>query len=146
MVTDIGDLQTFRAGPFWLLSALTGQPSPGPDERRMCEEALGSLANGFDPAVAHLLLDVDDEGAVRPVAADDRSVATGLTHIAMALRRLDADTAANYRRALLTFGFTIAKAHGPFGRSITPEDGLTLVVCASLVDHTGAPLAVALAA
>lgn len=146
MVTDIEDLQIFRSGPFWLLSALTGQPSPGSDERRMCEEALGSLANKYAPDIGHLLLDVDDEDAVRLATSDDRSVATGLTDIAMALRRLDAKTAANYRRTLLTFGFMIAKAHGPFGKSITPEDGQTLVVCASLLDHTGEPLAVALAA
>jgi hypothetical protein len=146
MITDIEDVQTLRTGPFWLLAALTGQPSPGPDESRIYEEALESLATNADPDVAHLLLDVDDDGAIRLAATDNRSVATGLTNIAMALRRLDAETAADYRRALLTLGFTIAKAHGPFGKSITPEDGQTLVVCASLIDHTGTPLAVALAA
>jgi hypothetical protein len=146
MVTDTQDVQTLRSGPFWLLSALTGQPSPGPDERRLCEEALESLANKSDPDVAYLLLDVADHGAIRLAASHNCSVATGLTNIAMAMRRLDGDTAVNYRRALLTIGFTIAKAHGPFGKSITPEDGQTLVVCASLLDHTGAPQTVALAA
>lgn len=134
-------LETLRTGPFWVLCALTGHPSPDTDERRVWAETLGGLSRGTAPS--DVICEVDEQGAVRLVAGDDRSVASGLTDIAAALRAIDPASAAAYRRQLLTFGLAVATARGPFGRSVTPEDGQTLVLCAALIDHTERQVAVA---
>ena len=140
----IDDVRTdvLRAGPFWVMSALTGRSVMTDDEQRVWADALAVLDG---PALA-LIVDRDPSDTPRLIIGDDRSVLTGLTDIATVLGTLDPLQAADYRRLLLSFGLAVATARGPFGRSVTAEDRQILLLCAALIEPAGGRRSVPLAA
>lgn len=135
--------RTLQLAPLWLLSALTG---------RTVDFMAEDLAAFWDALVDVTLrtpqgsardllvsLTADRSGLLLDLELDDRSVTTGLRHVVAALGDLDAAAAADYKVALLRIGSAVARARGPYGRTITPKDTSLLLLIASLLDmSTGA--------
>ena len=131
------DRTTLTFAPLWVFSALTGSHSNVPPQ------ALDALWASAREAVADatglgrdVLLDLLTESDVMvSYELDGRPVATGLLQVAEVLRRLPAEEATSVRTRLLgSFGQRIARARGPFGRSISREDQETLDLVAELMD------------
>lgn len=131
------DRATLTFAPLWVYSALTGSHSTVPSQ------ALEALWTSVREAVADarglgrdVLLDLLTEPDVLvSYELDGRPVATGLLRVAEVLGRLPAQDAADVREVLLvSYGQRIARARGPFGRSISREDQETLELVAELLD------------
>lgn len=131
------DRKTLTFAPLWVYSALTGSHSTVPSQ------ALEALWTSIREAVADarglgrdVLLDLLTEPDVLvSYELDGRPVATGLLRVAEVLGRLPAQDADAVREVLLvSYGQRIARARGPFGRSISREDQETLELVAELLD------------
>lgn len=131
------DRKTLTFAPLWVFSALTGSHSAIPSQ------ALDALWASARAAVADasglgrdVLLDLLTESDVMvSYELDGRPVATGLLQVAEILGRLPAEEASAVREVLLgSFGQRVARARGPFGRSISREDQETLDLVAELID------------
>ena len=81
---------------------------------------------------------LDDPGLVAAYERDGRPVTTGLLAAARVSARLGAGAASSMRAALLAVGEGVARARGPFGRSISRQDADTLELLAEIMDLSDA--------
>lgn len=134
---DALDRRTLVLSPLWVFSALTGSHGA------IAPPALDALWASARAAVADatgrgrdVLLDLLTESDVLvSYELDGRPVATGLLQVAEVLGRLPPEEVASVREVLLvSFGQRLARARGPFGRSISREDQETLDLVAELLD------------
>ena len=134
---DDADRTTMTFAPLWVFSALTGSHSSIPSQAL---DALWASTRAAVPDATGLgrdvLLDLLTESDVLvSYELDGRPVASGLLQVADVLRRLPPDDASSVQEVLLTsFGQRVARARGPFGRSISREDQETLELVAELLD------------
>jgi hypothetical protein len=76
----------------------------------------------------------DRSGLLLDFELDDRPVVSGLRHIVAILDRIEPQTSADFRLALLRIGAAVARNRGPYGRTITPEHEQLLLLIAELLD------------
>ena len=99
--------------------------------------------DSFDDALRQFHDHLRGERGLSPntVAAyerDGRPVTTGLLAAATVSARLGAGAASSMRSALLAVGEGVARARGPFGRSISRQDADTLELLAEVMDLSDA--------
>jgi len=129
--------QTLRLAPLWVFSAVSGRSARfDPLEVEAfwrCLEAAALMADGvtFD-----LLSEAstDRAGSVEAFLRDGRPTASGLLEVAAALDALPDHDARALREVLITdIGEGVARARGPFGRSVRKEDQVVLGLVTELL-------------
>src|SRR5918998_480822 len=128
--------QTLQLGPLWVVSAVLGRTHLDDLERRafmgaVLEAPVGNLALPWQlmQAVDHnadMLFDV--------LSQDNRSIVSGLTEVTALLERVDAATSRQTRGAILRVGVGVARARGPFGRTISEQDEHQLALIGYLLE------------
>ncbi len=127
--------RTLRLAPMWVLSSLVGRS-------RLETWELDALWDGVRRALpatswlgAQALRAVlDDQDLVAAYERDTRPITTGLLQAVTASARIGAGAASSMRSALLAVGEQVARARGPFGRSISQQDADTLELLAEILD------------
>jgi len=137
MSLEPAEMRTLQFGPFWVLSAVAGTYN-----RFKSYE----LAAFWDTVVAVALrtpfpardiltsLASDRSGLLLDFELDDRPIVSGLRQIMEILERMEPDTSSDFRLALLRIGVDIARARGPYGRTITEEQEQLLLLIAALLE------------
>lgn len=97
-----------------------------------------TLATATWPGSEALQATLDDPILVEAYERDGRPVSTGLLAAATVSARLGAGASSSMRSALLAVGEGVARARGPFGRSISRQDADTLELLAEILDVDGA--------
>ena len=132
------DQQTLRLAPLWMLSALVGRTRLEIWELDALRDAVrAALPTSTRLGGEALQATLDDPGLVEAYERDGRPVTTGLLAAATVSSRLGAGAARSMRSALLAVGEEVARARGPFGRSISREDADTLELLAEVLDVDG---------
>jgi hypothetical protein len=121
------DQQTLRLAPLWMFSALVGRT-------RLETWELDATWLGSEALQATL----DDPDLVAAYERDGRPVTTGLLAAATVSARLGPGAASSMRSALLAVGEGVARARGPFGRSVSRQDADTLELLAEVLDLSDA--------
>jgi hypothetical protein len=129
------DQRTLRLAPLWMLSGLVGRARLEIWEL----DALWSAVRAAIPTTTWLGREalqaaLDDPGLVEAYERDGRPVTTGLLAAATASAAHGAGAAISTRSALLAVGEGVARARGPFGRSISRQDADTLELLAEILD------------
>ena len=129
-------LQVLQLGPLWMLSAVTGTESFTPLDREVFAEVLASVLCRTQVEARAVLQTVADAGPdlFLDFELDDRSLVSGIRHIAEVLAASDPELAADYKIALLRIGLGIAVARGPYGRQASAESEQQLLRVAELLD------------
>jgi hypothetical protein len=141
-VSTWDDLRTLQLGPLWVLSALSGTHASFADYELDAFWDTVVEVSLRTPGTAREILSSlasDRSGLVIDYELDDRSVVTGLTHVVAALGRLDGTVADDYKLALLRIGAGVARARGPYGRTISPRDEQTVLLVAELLEFRRTP-------
>lgn len=133
------DQQTLRLAPLWVFSALVGRTRLETWEL----EAIWDAVRAILPMTTRLGSEalqatLDDPDIVVAYERDGRSVTTGLLAAATVSARLGPGAAGSMRSALLAVGEGVARARGPFGRSISRQDADTLELLAEVLDLSDA--------
>ena len=131
------DVRTLQLGPLWVLSALVGTHTrfAGPDLDAFWDAVVSEGLRA--PADARRLLDTlaaDRPGLLMSFELDGRSVVSGLRDVVTALG--GDERVEGYRRVLVRIGGAVARARGPYGRSISTEDLNRLLLVAQLLDYS----------
>ena len=129
------DQLTLRLAPLWMYSALVGRSRLETWELDAVWDAVrATLASTTGLGGEALQATLDDPDLVAALEGDDRPVTTGLLAAARVSAGLGADAADSFRCALLAVGERVARARGPFGRSISRQDADTLELLAEILD------------
>jgi hypothetical protein len=135
---DRDDWQTLRFSPFWVLSALAGRyrefhPLEN-DAFWRCLADAASQATGIARASLVSVI-TDREWVVLDYEHDGRPAGSGLRAAASVLATLPATESAHFKDVLFSqLATEFARARGPFGNTISPEDAETLAIIAALLD------------
>jgi hypothetical protein len=131
---------TLRLAGVWILSALVGHARFDEDEQNafwdcVTDAALRShgLARQILDAMAGNRRWLFDEFGL-----DDRPIVSGLNSFSRLLDRVDPGEADQVRSTLLDVGYGFARARGPFGRRLTPQDEQTLLLVQQLLQPESA--------
>ena len=134
---DARDQRTLRLTPLWLFSAIVGS------HRKLDSLELAVFWHCVDEAIEgatglgrEVLLAVQaDADVVDEYEQDGRPVVSGLLDAMAISSRLPAGAAGSLATALLTeFGERVARARGPFGRSVSRQDAETLQLLTEILD------------
>ena len=133
------DQQTLRLAPMWVFSALVGRTQLETWELEAIWDAVrATLPTASGLGSEALQATLDDPGVVPAYERDGRPVTTGLLAAATVSARLGPEAASAVRSALLAVGEGVARARGPFGRSISRQDADTLELLAEVLDLSDA--------
>ena len=133
------DQQTLRMAPLWVFSALVGRTRLETWELEAVWDAVrAALPTTTSLGSEALQATLDDPDVVAAHERDGRPVTTGLLAVATVSARLGAGAASSMRSALLAVGEGVARARGPFGRSISQQDADTLELLAEVMDLSDA--------
>ncbi|MEX5717689.1 hypothetical protein [Geodermatophilus maliterrae] len=133
------DQQTLRLAPLWVFSALVGRTRLETWELDALWDAVrATLPTTTRLGSEALQATLDDPGLVEVYERDGRPVTTGLLAAATVAAGCGAGAARSVSSALLAVGEGIARARGPFGRSISRQDADTLELLAEILDVDGA--------
>ena len=133
------DQQTLRLAPLWMFSALVGRTRLETWELDAIWEAVrATLPTTTRLGSEALQATLDDPDLVAAYERDGRPVTTGLLAAATVSARQGAGAASSMRSALLAVGEGVARARGPFGRSISRQDADTLEMLAEIMDLSDA--------
>ena len=131
--------QTLRLAPLWMFSALVGRTRLETWELDAIWDAVrATLPTTTRLGTEALQATLDDPDLVTTYERDGRPVTTGLLVAATVSARLGAGAASSMRSALLAVGEGVARARGPFGRSISRQDADTLELLAEVMDLSDA--------
>ncbi|HET7474393.1 MAG TPA: hypothetical protein VFJ97_00025 [Dermatophilaceae bacterium] len=136
------EMRSLQLGPLWVLSALAGTHGRfDPLALDALWDTVVATALRAPPQTREILTSItaDRSSLVMAFELDGRPVASGLVHVADALDRVGPPLAEDFRLALLRIGDGIARAYGPFGRSITTEHRQLLLLLAELLQPCGSP-------
>ena len=129
------DQQTLRLAPLWVFSALVGRTRLETWELEAIWDAVrATLPTTASLGSEALQATLDDPDVVAAYERDGRPVTTGLLAAATVAARLGPGAASSMRAALLAVGEGVARARGPFGRSISRQDADTLELLAEVLD------------
>ena len=133
------DQQTLRLAPLWMFSALVGRTRLETWELDAIWDAVrATLPTTTWLGSEALQATLDDPDLVAAYERDGRPVTTGLLAAATVSARLGAGASSSMRAALLAVGEGVARARGPFGRSISRQDADTLELLAEVLDLSDA--------
>jgi hypothetical protein len=133
------DQQTLRLAPLWVFSALVGRTRLETWELDAIWDAVrATLPTTTSLGSEALQATLDDPDIVAAYERDRRPVTTGLLAAATVSARVGPDVASAVRSALLAVGEGVARARGPFGRSISRQDADTLELLAEVLDLSDA--------
>ena len=133
------DQQTLRLSPLWVFSALVGRTRLETWELDAIWDAVrATLPTTTSLGSEALQATLDDPDIVAAYERDRRPVTTGLLAAATVSARVGPDVASAVRSALLAVGEGVARARGPFGRSISRQDADTLELLAEVLDLSDA--------
>jgi hypothetical protein len=141
-VSASDELRTLQLAPLWVLSALSGTHCGFPaHELDAFWDTVVDVSLRTPGRAREILtsLAADRSGLVLDYELDDRSVVTGLAHVVAALDRLDGTVAYDYKLALLRIGAGVARARGPYGRTVSPRDEQTVLLIAELLEFRRTP-------
>ena len=129
------DQRALRLAPLWLLSAIVGRSRLESWEL----DALWDSVRAALPSTSWLSAQVlraalDDPDLVAVYERDGRPVTSGLLEAVTVSARVGPGAARSMRSALLAVGEGVARARGPFGRSITRQDADMLELLAEILD------------
>ncbi|CAN5789558.1 hypothetical protein BH20ACT6_BH20ACT6_13150 [soil metagenome] len=132
-----GEWLTLQLSPFWVLSSVTGTYRDfDPRDLETFADAVESAARA--PGVvgrevfACVLQDLD--GLRHAYVADGRTIAGGLCAVSDALAKVPVAEAQLFRSMLVDgVGADVARARGPYGRTMTAEDKQALELLTQLV-------------
>ena len=131
--------ETLRLAPLWMYGALVGRTRLETWELDAIWDAVrATLASTTGFGGEALQATLDDPDLVEAYERDGRPVTTGLLAAARVSAGLGADAAASLRAALLAVGEGVARARGPFGRSVSRQDADTLELLAEVLDLSDA--------
>jgi hypothetical protein len=136
-VKAIDPLHVLQLGPVWMLSAVAGTGTRfSPLDRETFWETLSSVSRRTPGAAGAVLESVLDAGPdlFLDFELDDRPLVSGLRNVSEVLDGMDAELSADYRLALLRIGVGLARARGPYGRQVSPENEQLLLLLAELLD------------
>jgi hypothetical protein len=129
--------KTLRIAPIWVFSAVTGRSARfDPLEVEAFWRCLEGAALMADGVTFDVLSETstDRAGSIETFLRDGRPAASGLLEVADALASLPEDDARQLRDVLLSdIGEGVARARGPFGRSVSREDQVMLGLVAELL-------------
>jgi len=131
------DLPTLQLGPLWVLSALSGTGSRfSVREQRVFWDILVDVALRTPEPARSILrsLTEDRGGLLLTFELDDRPLVSGFAAVVRALGDVPAETALDYKVALLRIGTGLGRARGPYGESITGTDVQLLLLVAELLE------------
>ncbi len=132
---DRFDQQTLRLAPLWVFSALVGRTRLETWELDALWDAVrATVPTATWPGSEALQATLDDPFLVEVYGRDGRPITTGLLAAATVSARLGAGAASSMRSALLAVGEGVARARGPFGRSISRQDADTLKLLTEILD------------
>ena len=133
------DQQTLRLAPLWMFSALVGRTRLETWELNAIWDAVhATLPTTASLGSEALQATLNDPDLVVAYERDGRPVTTGLLAAATVSAGLGAGAAGSMRSALLAVGEGVARARGPFGRSISRQDADTLELLAEVMDLSDA--------
>ncbi len=133
------DQQTLRLAPLWMFSALVGRTRLETWELEAIWDAVrATLPTTASPGSEALQATRNDPDIVAAHERDGRPVTTGLLAAATVSARLGPAAASSMSSALLAVSEGVARARGPFGRSISRQDADTLELLAEVVDLSDA--------
>ena len=133
------DQQTLRLAPLWMFSALVGRTRLETWELDAIWDAVrATLPTTTWLGSEALQATLDDSDLVAAYERDGRPVTTGLLAAATVSARLGPGAARSMRSTLLAVGEGVARARGPFGRSIGQQDADTLELLAEVLDLSDA--------
>lgn len=136
---DRFDQQTLRLAPLWMSSAFVGRTRLESWELDALWDAVrATLPTATRLGSEALQATLDDPGLVAEYERDGRPTTTCLLAAATVAAGCGADAAGSMRSALLAVGEEVARARGPFGRSISRQDADTLELLAEILDVDGA--------
>ncbi len=128
-----------RLAPLWMFSALVGRTRLETWELDAVWDAVrATLPTATGLGSEALQATLDDPDLVAAFERDGRPVTTGLLAAATVSAGLGPAAASSMRSALLAVGEGVARARGPFGRSISRQDADTLELLAEVVDLSDA--------
>lgn len=136
-MTTHDQLHVLQLGPLWMLSAVTGSGTTFSRlDRDVFWETVYAVTQRTSPEARSLLESVLDAGAdlFLDFELDERPLVSGLRQVAEVLCGMDVELATDYKVALLRIGAGVAKARGPYGRQMTAENEVLLVMVAGLLD------------
>lgn len=127
--------QTLRLAPLWVLSALVGRARLESWEM----DALRDSVRAVLPTTTWLGSEalratLADPGLLEAHERDGRPITTGLLEAATVAASVGVGAASSMRSALLAVGEGVARARGPFGRSMSREDVDTLELLGEILD------------
>lgn len=129
------DQQTLRLAPLWVVSALVGRTRLETWELAAVWDAVrATLPTTSLLGSEALQATLDDPDLAAVHERDGRPVTTGLLAAATVSARFGPGAADSVRSALLAVGEGVARARGPFGRSISHQDADTLELLAEVLD------------
>jgi hypothetical protein len=129
------ELLTLRLSGVWIVSALVGHTHFDDDEQDAFWDGVTDAALRAEGLARRILEDMaaDRGWLFDEFKLDDRPIVSGLNAVVRLLDRADALEAYRVRSTLLGLGQSFARARGPFGRRMTPEDEQTLVLVEQLL-------------
>ena len=131
---------TLRLAGVWILSALVGQARFDEDEQNAFWDCVTDAALRTDGFARQILdaMAADRRWLFDEFGLDDRPIVSGLNSVSRLLDRVDRDEAERVRTTLLDIGYRFARARGPFGRRLTPQDEQTLLLVHQLLQSDSA--------
>lgn len=130
-------LHVLQLGPVWMLSAITGSGTRfAALDRDVFWDTVRAVADRTSGAAYGVLQSVLAAGPdlFLDFELDERPLVSGLRDVSEVLDASDTELAADYRLALLRIGVGLAKARGPYGRQVSPENEQLLLLLAELLD------------
>jgi hypothetical protein len=133
------DQQTLRLAPLWMFGALVGRTRLETWELEAIWDAVrATLPTTASLGSEALQATLEDPDIVAAYERDGRPVTTGLLAAATVSARLGPGAASSMKSTLLAVGEGVARARGPFGRSISRQDADTLELLAEVLDLSDA--------
>lgn len=131
---------TLRLAGVWILSALVGQARFDEDEQNAFWDCVTDAALRSHGLARQILeaMAADRRWLFDEFGLDDRPIVSGLNSVSRLLDRVDHDEAERVRSTLLDVGYGFARARGPFGRRLTPQDEQTLLLVQQLLQPESA--------
>jgi hypothetical protein len=131
------EMRTLQLGPFWVLSAIAGTYNrfKSYELAAFWDTVVAVALRTPRPARDILTSMAEDRSALLlDFELDDRPVVSGLRQVLEVLDHVEPEVSNDFRFALLHIGVDIARARGPYGRTITQEHEQLLLLLAALLE------------
>lgn len=125
---------TLQLGPIWVISALVGRNCFDELEAEAFWRAVEDAPSSPLSWQLTRAMTQNRDWLLDEFMLDDRSIVTGLSHVALLLERVPDEVSRETRDAMLRVGEDLARARGPFGRRLSDLDAQMLQLVAQLLE------------